>query len=320
MCVYAPPGFDAGSAIRPDAGGESNVDGSASADAGEPSSMDAGDASMNAGDTGTPGPLSSTVDGDRLFVTSTEPPTWRIEFAIGDGAPGGGTAIALHIPHDSTTSLVESRPGQQCCSGLGLDNLEWRFQPAGAAIGTRADSGTQSTVESFRWVEQSADRMAFELIGSWPGVRRFTKTVEITPEGYSARVSAEYSGTTGETSTWWILSLFDRDTIDASASTVRDADTASVALPFTTPTRALPSGIEPPYQVVFPAATPSASVELTVSQVADDSSSANFYALRNPDTDPSPIGPYYMFYPLWRGTLAATNYTFDYAWRILPTP
>ena len=44
-------------------------------------------------------------------------------------------------------------------------------------------------------LENTGQRVTFEVTGYWPGVSSFVRSVTVTPEGYTARVVATYDGT-----------------------------------------------------------------------------------------------------------------------------
>lgn len=291
------------------------VDGRVDAGDNRTETYDADDAEP---DTGV-GALTVVDSGDRIVVTSSEPPTWRVEFATGSGSPGGGTAIALYIPSDEDRSIVEPRPDRTCCSGFALDNLEWRWRPWGGTSGTRSDCGTDSTVTSVDVLDSTDHQLAFEVRGSWPGVGSFTRSVTVTPDGYTATVTADYNGTVGEDSMWWVISMFLPHMMDGPNVTISDVDTGPVDLDFTpgagTP---LPSGINLPYDVHFPLTTPSAdAIHLTVTRMADDVGS-QIYEFFNQGNDVPAVGDYYMFYPRWVGSFEHKTYEFEYSWRFTP--
>jgi hypothetical protein len=105
--------------------------------------------------------LSLTRTGSEIVVTSDVAPTWRIVLAVEVHAdrdnPGGGMVRALHIPATNQESIVGPDPGQFCCAGLGLDNLEWRYVDDGK--GVRAPSGTDAKIETLEFTRQSAQEI-----------------------------------------------------------------------------------------------------------------------------------------------------------------
>ena len=191
--------------------------------------------------------------GDRLFISSNKAPTWKVEFAVGSGAPGGGTAVAVHIPSNDARSLVEPQPHQTCCSGLGLDNIEWRWRPWGSSNGTRGSAGYTSTVNQFQIIKNTPQEVVFRLQGSWKGISHFDRTTTVTPDGFTTSVSATYAGTPGQDSMWWVISLFRPDKMDGDHVMVSDGDSSSVRLKYTPGAyRPLPSNISLPYNFHFP--------------------------------------------------------------------
>lgn len=273
--------------------------------------------SAGAGGAVDPGSLTMQETEDRIVVTSSMPPTWRLEFAVGSGSPGGGTAIALHVPAGDSESVVQPLPDQTCCSGFALDNLEWRWRPWGSTSGTRSDCGTDSTVTSLDIIESGPQRLEFEVAGHWPGVQSFTRRVVVTPEGFEVHVDATYSGTADEDSMWWVISMFHPDKMDGPNVTISDGDTGPVPLGFTpgsgTP---LPSGITLPYQVHFPLTHGAAdAIHLTVTQMADDQGN-QIYEFFNQGNDVPAVGDYYMFYPRWAGSFEHKIYQFEYSWQL----
>jgi len=257
--------------------------------------------------------LTLTHNGDELEVISTKPPTWRVVFAVGGGSPGGGTATTLNVPHDSG-SLVQSRPNQTCCSAYGLDNLEWRWREFGGTQGTRSAVGLSSNVTQFSIVEQTDRHAVFSIEGNWPGVSQFSRETTITLDGYTTRVQATYSGTTGKDSMWWIISLFYPDKIVASQATVSDDTTNPQELRFTNGCTGLPAGIQLPCHFHFPVTTLDGhQIRMTVSELADNQGgNPNNYEFWDQG---DPVGNYHMFYPRWVGIFEHATYNFSWSWR-----
>lgn len=289
---------------------------SSSSSGGSSSSGSSGSGSSSGSSSGS-GRISYEQRGDRLFVTSTKPPTWKVEFAIGSGAPGGGTAVGLYIPASSSRSVVERTPFRNCCSGLGLDNLEWRHRPFGGSGGTRSALGHTAQVGSVRYITRNNRQLVFELTGSWTGVSRFTRRTTVTPDGFSTSLSAAYSGTTGMDSMWWLIAMFhDRDLVSNSV-TIQDRDTGPVGLRKTTAGTSLPSGITMPYTINYPLAGRNHTVSMTMNTLADGSGAGRFYEYfdhGNPHN--IPIGPYYVIYPRWTSVFARRTYDFRYSWKL----
>jgi hypothetical protein len=261
--------------------------------------------------------LSAVRNGNTLIVRSTKYPSWRVDFAIGSGAPGGGLAIGLYIPADSLESIVEPKPFRSCCSAVGLDNLEWRWREFGGSAGTRASLGLNSEVTSFTLVENTPQRIVFTLAGNWLGVSNFLRTTTITLDGFTTSVQALYSGTTGKDSMWWIISLFHPDKIQANRVTVMDEDTPAVPLNFTSECiRPLPTGITIPYEFEFPLQLPKdTSIRLEVIHLAEPYGNPNNYEFWD---QASALGDNYMFYPRWRGSFQNVVYPFEWSWRFTP--
>ena len=261
------------------------------------------------------GQLSAVRNGDTLTVRSSKYPGWRVDFAVGSGAPGGGLATGLYIPAESLESIVEPKPFRSCCSAVGLDNLEWRWREFGGSAGTRASMGLNSEVTSFTLVENTPKKIVFILTGHWPGVSDFLRTTTVTPDGFTTSVQALYSGTTGKDSMWWIISLFHPDKIQADRVTVMDHDTPAVTLNFTPESiRSLPAGITIPYEFEFPLRIPQdISIRLQVVHFAESQGNPNNYEFWNK----APIlGDNYMFYPRWRGSFRHVLYLFEWSWLI----
>lgn len=264
------------------------------------------------------GRLSVQQQGDRLFITSSKTPTWKVEFAIGSGAPGGGGAIGLYIPASSTKSIVEREPYKTCCSGLGLDNLEWRWRDANYN-GTRGSVGYTSNVQSFTIIEETSGLVVFSLNGTWDGISRFTRTTTVTPDGYTTKVSATYSGTPSSDAMWWLIGLYHEDKIDAVGVAVRDEDTGPIPLRFTPESRSpLPSGITLPYEFIYPLITDlstPASMRLKVIHFAENQGIPLYYEKFDSDFFG---GAYYMIYPRWGNVLNNRTYNFEWRWRFTP--
>jgi len=260
------------------------------------------------------GRLTYSLEGDILHVYSSKSPTWRIDFAIGSGAPGGGLAIGVYIPAENEKSIVESRPFAACCSAVGLDNLEWRWREYGGGAGTRASMGLFSEVSDFTVVEATAERIIFTLSGTWLGVSAFQRVTTITPDGFTTMVLADYSGATGKDSMWWIISLFHPEAINAEEVTVEDRDTKETPLPFTPGCiMPLPAGITLPYQFNFPLQDPaSATLHLLVTHLGEQFGDPNNYEFWDQTAS---LANNYMFYPRWRGSFQNTTYMFEWSWR-----
>lgn len=251
-----------------------------------------------------------------LTVTSTKAPTWKVIFAIGSGAPGGGTAIAAHIPASDSRSIVEPEPNKGCCSGLGLDNLEWRWRPWGGTNGTRGSAGYTSTVTHFEIIESTSTKLVFRLLGKWDGISHFVRITTVTPDGFTTSVIADYAGTPGQDSMWWILSLFRPDKMDGDNVTVSDDDTSPVRLSYTSGYHPLPSGISLPYNFHFPLTTTGADeIRLKVMQMAGNDGNPYGYEFFDQG---DLAGDYYLVYPRWIGSLANITYNFKWNWRFTP--
>ncbi len=296
------------------AGGAGSSSGSSS---GGGSGSSGSSSSGSSGGSSSGGRISYEQRGDRLFVSSTKAPTWKVEFAIGSGAPGGGTAIGLYVPATSSNSVVERAPFRNCCSGLGLDNLEWRHRPFGGGSGTRAALGYTAQVGSVRYLERSNRRLVFELTGSWTGVSRFTRRTTVTPDGFSTALSAAYSGTTGMDSMWWLIAMFHDRSLDSGRVTIQDGDTGPVTLRKTTVGTPLPSGISMPYTINYPLAGKNHTVSMTMNTLADGSGAGRFYEyFDRGNVHNIPIGPYYLIYPRWTSVFARRTYDFRYSWKL----
>ncbi len=260
------------------------------------------------------GELSVEQAGDRLFVSSSKPPTWKVQFAIGAGAPGGGTAVGLHIPAQSS-SMVEERPNRACCSGLGLDNLEWRWREFGGTQGTRSSIGYASSVTTFSILENTPQQLVFMLEGSWPGVSYFKRTTTVTVDGYNTVVEADYSGITNKDSMWWISALFHADKLDGDNVTIQDADSGPHPLPYTNGGTKVPQDIWLPYRINYPLQGTSNVAKLTVKHLAEDKGYAYLYEYFNSGP---PVGDYHLVFPRWRGRFENTRYLFEWEWRFTP--
>lgn len=262
--------------------------------------------------------LTVTRNGDRLIVSSNAIPTWRVVFEIGSGAPGGGTATSLYMPASSTSSVVENRPYMNCCSGLGLDNLEWRWRPFGSGAGTRAALGTSSVVSSFRINSQTSRTLEFTVRGRWDGVSSFTRRNSINVKGYSSEVNATYSGTTGRDSMWWLIAMFNEKDLKSKNVTIEDSNTSPFLLRKTTIGTPLPGSISFPYKINYPMRN-GYTVTMTMTRLADSSSgNPRFYEyfdsgfLHGTSVN---LGPYYVIYPRWTGVHQNKTYNFNYKWK-----
>lgn len=256
-------------------------------------------------------------NGNRLIVSSSKAPTWKVEFAVGSGAPGGGTATAVHIPADDSRSIVEPQPYQGCCSGLGLDNIEWRWRPWGGTRGTRGSAGYTSTVTQFEIIKNTPQKLVFRLRGEWEGISYFDRTTTVTPDGFTTSVSAEYAGTPGQDSMWWIMSLFRPDKMDGDNVMVSDDDTSPVRLDYTPSTyRPLPSNISLPYNFHFPLTASGINpIRLKVMHMAEHQGNPYGYEFFDQGTH---AGNYYLVYPRWVGVFQNTTYNFEWNWRFTP--
>ncbi len=262
--------------------------------------------------------LTVVRNGDRLIVSSNAIPTWRVVFEIGSGAPGGGTATSLYIPASSTESVVENRPYMNCCSGLGLDNLEWRWRPFGSGSGTRAALGTSSVVDSFRINSQTSRTLEFTVRGRWDGVSSFERRNSINVKGYTGAISATYSGTTGRDSMWWLIAMFNEKDLKSKNVTIEDANTSPFLLRKTTVGTPLPSSISFPYKINYPLRS-GHGVTLTMTRLADTASgNPRFYEffdsgfLHGTSVN---LGPYFVVYPRWTGVHQNKTYNFNYKWK-----
>lgn len=255
--------------------------------------------------------------GDRLFISSSKAPTWKVEFAVGSGAPGGGTAIAVHIPSTDSRSIVEPQPYQICCSGLGLDTLEWRWRPWGGTAGTRGSAGHSSSVTQFEIIKNTAQKIVFRLQGSWDGISHFERTTTVTPDGFTTFVSAKYAGTREKDSMWWVISLFRPDKMDADHVMVSDNDSSPVPLNYTPNAyRPLPPNISLPYTFHFPLTTTGIDpIKLKVVHLAEGVGNPYGYELF--DVGGSK-GNYNLVYPRWIGSFENITYHFEWNWRFTP--
>jgi len=280
---------------------------------------DGGSSSSSGSSSGSSGPgtISWQQQGERLTVSSTRPPTWKLEFAIGSGAPGGGTATGLYIPASSSRSVVEGTPFRNCCSGLGLDNLEWRWRPFGSGNGTRSALGHSSRIGGFRYLTRSNKKLEFEITGSWDGVSRFVRRTTVTPDGYSTALSAAYSGTTGKDSMWWLIAMFHDSELISDRVTIQDRDTAPIGLGKTSAGTPLPSSISYPYTINYPLSGRNHTISLTMTTLADGGGGGRFYEYFDRGNPHGiPIGPYYVIYPRWTSVFANRTYDFRYSWKL----
>lgn len=255
-------------------------------------------------------------DGDRLIVISNAQPTWRLVFELGSGAPGGGTATSLYIPSSSDQSVVENRPYMNCCSGLGLDNLEWRWRPFGSGAGTRAALGTSSIVDSVRINSQTDRKIVFTVKGRWSGVSSFTRKTTVNVSGYSSTIDATYAGTTNMDSMWWLIAMFHDDQLKSNEVTITDSNTAPLLLRKTTVGTPIPGAISFPYTINYPLKN-GFDISMTMNRLADDTGNARFYeyfdrGLLHGNIN---LGPYYLIYPRWTGRHQNRSYSFVYRWK-----
>lgn len=288
------------------------------ADDGSSSSSSSSSGSSTGSSSGSSsGTISWQQQGNLLTVSSTKAPTWKLDFAIGSGAPGGGTATGLYIPASSSRSVVEGAPFRNCCSGLGLDNLEWRWRPFGSGNGTRSALGHSSNITGFRYLTRTNTKLEFELTGSWDGVSRFKRRTTVTPDGYSTSLSAAYSGTTGQDSMWWLIAMFHDSELISDAVTIQDRDTAPIRLGKTVAGTPLPSSISYPYTINYPLTGRNHAVSLTMTTLADGGGGGRFYEFFDHGNPHGiPIGPYYVIYPRWTSVLANRTYDFRYSWKL----
>jgi len=254
--------------------------------------------------------------GDRLTVISNAKPTWRVVFELGSGAPGGGTATSLYIPSSSSNSVVENRPYMNCCSGLGLDNLEWRWRPFGSGAGTRAALGTSSIVDSFTINSQTDRKLIFTIKGRFSGVSAFTRRTTVNVQGYSSTIDATYAGTVNQDSMWWLISMFHDDQLKSNEVTISDGNTAPLLLRKTTVGTPIPGAISFPYTINYPLKN-GFDVSMTMTRLADSTGNARFYEYfdRGLLHGSINLGPYYLIYPRWTGRHQNRTYNFVYRWK-----
>lgn len=259
--------------------------------------------------------LTLAQSASEIVVTSSAAPTWRLVIAVNPqattAAPGGGTVRALHVPADNEESIVGPDPGQFCCAGWGLDNLEWRYVENNR--GVRAPLGTTATIQSLEILKQTPEEIVIKIQGEWKNVPRFTRTIEINPRGFHVRLEADWAGPTDKRGMWWLISLFRSSRVDNGSITIKDADTAPVILPAAKEgVFPLPDGIEFPYEVSFPIKRqPGRALKLRVSSFGTDQPAGRRYELW-----PEENG-FVMFYPRWvHRNFEQRRYIFDYAWTI----
>jgi hypothetical protein len=249
-----------------------------------------------------------------IVVTSSAPPTWRLVLAVNPQAsmagPGGGTVRALHIPADSRESIVSTDPRAFCCGGWGLDNLEWRYIDGGK--GVRAPLGTTARITSLRITRQTPVEIDIQIAGQWKNIPRFTRTIEIRPQGYRTRIEADWDGPGDKRGMWWLISLFRANWMENGRVTIAGGDSPAVALPIAKGNVfPLPTGIEFPYTVVFPLKQgPLPALSLRVHVFGTTGPEAKNYELW-----PGEKGMV-MFYPRWvKRPLEKRRYVFDYEWQ-----
>lgn len=265
---------------------------------------------------GGPNELSMVRKGDRLIVTSNKAPTWKVTFAIGSGAPGGGTAIAVHVPADDSRSLVEPRPYLNALSGAGLDNIEWRWRPWGGSQGTRGSAAHTSNITEFEIIENTPKRIEFHLEGDWKGISHFNRTTIVTPDGFTTSVRPRYADTPGQDSMWWVMALFHPDKMDGDHVMVSDNDTPPVRLPYSHGAyRPLPPNITLPYNLHFPLTTSSNTIRLKMRHFAETRGNPHGYEFFDQGTH---AGNYYLVYPRWIGSFRNVTYHFEWNWRFTP--
>ena len=250
---------------------------------------------------------------NRLTITSDMPPTWKVVFAVGGGRPGGGNAIQLFIPSNSNKSVVIGTPNVSCCSGLGLGNLEWRWRPWGGTNGTRAALGLSSNISHYKITEQSAGQVIFEMNGSFSGVQSFSRKTIITPKGFTTNVEAEYSGTTGKDSMWWLPMALDPSIVDGDNISVKNADGSTSRMYYTTPRGPKMTKLVIPYEFTFPLFHPSNhSIKMKVSKLAEGGGgNPNNYEFFHKDHNRG----VHLFYPRWNGSFSHINYSFLWEWK-----
>ena len=250
-----------------------------------------------------------------IVVTSSAPPTWRAVIAVNaeatPAAPGGGTIRALHVPAEASESIVGTEPGQFCCGGWGLDNLEWRYVEDGK--GVRAPLGTTATIVTLEISERSPTRIVIALTGRWKNIPQFTRRIEFDPHGFRTRLEADWDGPTDKRGMWWLISLFRHSWVEHGAVMIAGADTAAVPLPIAKENVfPLPAGIDFPYEVSFPLKQgPLRELRLRIAAFGTNDAAGRRYELW-----PEENG-FVMFYPRWvNRKLERRRYVFDYAWRI----
>ncbi len=261
--------------------------------------------------------LSLIRTGSEIVITSDTAPTWKMVMAINPHAdrdhPGGGMVRALHIPATNPESIVGPDPGQFCCAGLGLDNLEWRYIENGQ--GVRAPIGTDATLETLEITRQSPQEVVIKITGRWRNVPRFTRTVTITPQGFHTRLEADWAGPTTYRGMWWLISLFRSAWVDHARVAIRDQDTPQQPLPIARGNVfSLPPGIAFPYEVSFPLRQgPARELILRVASLGTKDPAGLKYELW-----PEEKG-FVMFYPRWVGRpFQQKRYVFDYSWIFAP--
>jgi len=309
--------------------------------------------------------------GDKITITSDEGPTWSLDFGIGAGnmdplRMGAGVAYNLRIPYNSETI---DGVGGTCCGGKGLDNHEWRWRwptvPPDCSdvvgAGTRADMAVKSISAEFTLVEESSDRIEFIVEGtSWTEMRRevfecddltfedndeysdFTKTVIVTPDGYSVDLDVTYRGTDSTDGMWWTVMQFknaeesDEFSQGILPSKVEVTD-GSKTLPLRYSPHSnrylgwdcgfigekdcsnFPNGrIYVPYTMIFPLKSPiDHKIEFSVNDYEGTSGNDFNYEFWHEEGYDSPpdIGKYSVIYPRWSGALnRGTTYHFEWAW------
>ncbi len=262
--------------------------------------------------------ITTSQTSDRIMVTSTAPPTWKLEIATtasaSSSSPGGGTAIALHVPAGGG-SLVDPDPNF-CCSAKGLDNLEWRYVPSGTTTGVRSDMARHAEISKLDVLTNTPSMLELRIEGSWPGVSSYVREITVTPDGYSTEMDVTYDGVTGNKSMWWMMSLFHSDKVDGETVRISDIDTSWITLPQEKECVCpVPSEISFPYRISFPLKAPAGqSIVLQVDQFADTSQSSRNYELW-----PEEQG-YYFFFPRWVSVFQKTTYHFEWSWRFTPQP
>jgi hypothetical protein len=263
------------------------------------------------------GEITVEQQGTRLIVSSSKAPTWKVEFAVGSGAPGGGTAVAVHIPADDSRSIVEPRPFKGCCSGLGLDNIEWRWRPWGGFAGTRGSAAYTSNVSQFEIIQNTSQKLVFRIQGDWEGISYFDRTTTVTPDGFTTSLRADYAGTPGQDSMWWIMALFHPDKINGDKVMVSDDDTSPVRLHYTPGAyRPLPPNIRLPYNFHFPLTASGLNpIKFRLTHMAEGQGNPNGYEFFDQGHE---VGNYYLVYPRWLGSFQNITYNFEWNWRFTP--